>query len=85
MRWITGVELDVMKVAIRRSPLDMRLSKLTVQGFNQNTIPLLVNDKRLDKAFDAATVVDPQFTKHAEKTAPQFFSDLPQIPANAAF
>jgi NitT/TauT family transport system substrate-binding protein/sulfonate transport system substrate-binding protein len=85
MRWIPGVELDVMKVAIRRSAYDMRLSKLTVQGFNQNTMPLLVNDKRLEKAFDAATVVDPQFTKHAEKTAPQFFSDLPRIPANAAF
>lgn len=85
MRWIPGVELDVMKVGIRRSPLDMRLSKLTVQGFNQNTMPSLVNDKRLEKAFDAATVVDPQFVKYAEKTAPQFFSDLPQIPANAAF
>ena len=44
--------------------------------------PMLVADKRMAKSVDPATVVDPQFDRYAERTAPQFFSDLPPIPAD---
>jgi len=85
MRWIRGVDPDVMKAAIRRSQFDPRLSKNSLDGYNQKLIPLLVSDKRMAKVLDAGTVIDPQFYKHVEATAPQFFSDLKPIPADRRY
>lgn len=82
MRWIQGVDLDVMRVAIRHSNYDMRLSRNTIDGYNRFAIPALVADRRIPRAYDAATAVDPQFHLHVERTAPRFFSDLPAIPAD---
>ena len=80
MRWVTGVEPDIMKSAIRRSHYDLRLSRNTIEGYDKKTIPMLVADKRMAKSIAATTVVDPQFYLHVERTAPQLFSDLPPIP-----
>ncbi|HEY1328401.1 MAG TPA: ABC transporter substrate-binding protein [Casimicrobiaceae bacterium] len=82
MRWVTGVDADVMKAAIRRSHYDLRLSRNTIDGYDKKAIPMLVADKRMAKAVPAASVIDPQFYLYAERTAPQFFSDLPPIPAD---
>ena len=76
-RWVTGVDLDVMKEAIRRSNYDLRLSRNTIEGYQKKAIPLLVADKRMAASVDPATVVDPQFYLYVEKTAPALFSDLP--------
>jgi len=81
-RWVTGVDLDIMKQAIRRSNYDLRLSRNTLDGYQKKAIPLLVADKRMAASVDPATVVDPQFYLYAEKTAPQLFSDLPPIAAD---
>lgn len=80
MRWIKGIDINVMKSAIRRSNFDPRLSRNTLDGYIQKMIPELVADKRMAKTMDPATIVDPQFYKFAETTAPQFFSDLKPIP-----
>jgi NitT/TauT family transport system substrate-binding protein/sulfonate transport system substrate-binding protein len=82
MRWVTGVDADIMKSAIRRSHYDLRISRNTLDGYDKKAIPMLVGDKRMAKVVPASTVVDPQFYLYAEKTAPQFFSDLPPIPAD---
>ncbi|MBL8701331.1 MAG: ABC transporter substrate-binding protein [Alphaproteobacteria bacterium] len=82
MRWIQGVDIDVMKTAIRRSGYDLRVTRNTIEGYNTITIPALVKDKRMAKTVDAATIVDAQFYKHVEATAPQFFSDLKPVPAD---
>jgi sulfonate transport system substrate-binding protein len=81
-RWVTGVDLDTMKQAIRRSNYDLRLSRNTLDGYQQKAIPLLVADKRMAASVDPATVVDAQFYLYVEKTAPQLFKDLPPIPAD---
>ena len=81
-RWVTGVDLDIMKQAIRRSNYDLRLSRNTLDGYAKKAIPMLVADKRMAKSVDPATVVDAEFDQYAERTAPQFFSDLPPIPAD---
>jgi sulfonate transport system substrate-binding protein len=81
-RWVTGVELDIMKPAIRRSNYDLRISRNTLEGYQKKAIPMLLADKRMAKNVDPATVVDAQFAQYAERTAPQFFSDLPPIPAD---
>lgn len=82
MRWVTGTDADIMKAAIRRSHYDLRVSRNTLDGYDRKAIPMLVADKRMAKSVPAASVVDPQFYLYAEKTAPQFFSDLPPIPAD---
>ncbi len=82
MRWVAGVDLEIMKQAIRHSTYDPRLSRNTLDGYRKKAIPLLVADKRMAQSVDPATVVDSQFIQYAEKTAPQFFSDLPPIPAD---
>jgi NitT/TauT family transport system substrate-binding protein/sulfonate transport system substrate-binding protein len=81
MRWIPGVELDIMKMAIRRSVYDHRMSRYTRDMYVEKTIPYLLGQKRLKAAFDPAANIDAQFYLYAEKTAPQFYADLPPIPA----
>jgi len=80
MRWIPGVELDVMKMAIRRSVYDHRMSRYTREMYVEKTIPYLLSQKRLKGAFDPAGNIDAQFYLYAEKTTPQFYADLPPIP-----
>jgi NitT/TauT family transport system substrate-binding protein/sulfonate transport system substrate-binding protein len=80
MRWIQGIDLDIMKSAIRRSHYDPRLSRLTGATYNARTIPALLADRRLPRSFDANSAIDPQFYLHAQRTAPQFFADLAPIP-----
>lgn len=82
MRWIQGVDLDVMKIAIRRSNYDLRVTRNTIEGYDQRTIPALVADKRMAKTIPASGIVDAQFYKHVEQVAPQFFSDLKPVPAD---
>lgn len=85
MRWIQGVDLDIMKSAIRRSRYDPRVSRLTGATYNARTIPALLADRRLPRTVDANTAIDPQFYLHAQRTAPQFFADLPPIPEAQRF
>ena len=46
----------------------------------EKAIPYLLGEKRLKQAFDPGPNIDPQFYLYAEKTAPQFYADLPPIP-----
>jgi sulfonate transport system substrate-binding protein len=80
MRWIPGVDLAVMKMAIRHSNYDSRMSKYTHDMYVEKTIPYLLSQKRLKQAFDPGPNIDSQFYLYAEKTAPQFYADLPPIP-----
>jgi ABC-type nitrate/sulfonate/bicarbonate transport system substrate-binding protein len=80
MHWIPGVDLDVMRIAIRHSNYDPRISAYTVAMYNAKTIPLLLADKKMARKIDAASIVDPQFILAAEHSAPQFFTDLKPIP-----
>ena len=82
MRWITGIEMEIMKVAIRNSLYDLRVTKNTLEGYDKKTIPALVADKRMARSLPASSVVDAQFYKHVETVAPQFFSDLKPVPAD---
>ena len=57
----------------------LRLSKNTVEGFAQYSIPLLAREKRIPKEFDPAPVVDNRFVAAALKADPSAFADLPPI------
>lgn len=80
MRWIPGVDLETMKMAIRRSHFDSRMSKYTHDMYVEKAIPFLLSQKALKQSFEPATAIDSQFYLYAEKTGPQFYADLPPIP-----
>lgn len=80
-RWIPGMDAETLTLALKSLPLDVRLSKNTVEGFRQYSIPLLVSQKRVPQAFDPATAVDNRFVAAAMKSDPSAFADLKEIPA----
>jgi len=81
-RWIPGMDEATLTLALKTLPLDVRLSKNTIEGFRDYSIPLLVQDKRIPKAFDPATAVDNRFVAAAMKADPAAFADLKDIPAD---
>jgi len=80
MRWIPGIELEVMQEAIRQAGYDHRISKLTLKGYEEKTMPSLVAGGKLKEVFDASPNIDPQFYLHVEENFPEFYADLPEIP-----
>lgn len=80
VRWIPGVDLEVMKAALRHGVMDHRMSKNTPEGYAKITLPELDAAGKLKSMFDPMTAIDPQFSAFAEDSAPQYYSDLPQIP-----
>ena len=81
VRWIPGMDAETLMLAFKTLPVDVRLSKNTVDGYNQYSIPLLVSQKRIPQAFDAAKSVDNRFVAAAIKADPSAFADLKEIPA----
>jgi ABC-type nitrate/sulfonate/bicarbonate transport system substrate-binding protein len=81
-RWIPGLDEATLKLAFKTLPLDVRLSKNTIEGFREYSIPLLVHDKRIPKAFDPTPAVDNAFVAAAMKADASAFADLKPIPAD---
>ena len=75
------MDAETLTLALKSLPLDVRLSKNTLDGFSQYSIPLLVSQKRVPQAFDPAPSVDNRFAAAAQKTDPTAFADLKEIPA----
>lgn len=80
-RWIPGMDAETLTLALKSLPLDVRLSKNTIDGFKTYSIPLLVSQKRIPQAFDPATAIDPRFVNSAMKADPSAFADLKEVPA----
>ncbi|MEP7062510.1 MAG: ABC transporter substrate-binding protein [Betaproteobacteria bacterium] len=81
-RWIPGMDAKTLTLALKSLPLDVRLSKNTVEGFREHAIPLLVSQKRVAQAFDPAPAIDNAFVASAMKADPSAFADLKDIPAD---
>ncbi len=81
-RWIPGLDAETLTLALKALPLDVRLSKNTVDGFGTYSIPLLLSQKRIPAAFDPKPAIDNQFVAAAMKADPAAFADLKEIPAD---
>ena len=81
--WIHGVSLPVLQESLQHSNFDPRISRLTIEGFTTKTVPQMLAAHELRAKIDPAKAVDAQFIVSAEKQAPQYFSDLKPIPADA--
>ena len=75
------MDAETLNLALKSLPLDVRLSKNTLEGFRQYSIPLLVSQKRIPQAFDPAPAVDNEFVAAAMKADPSAFADLKEVPA----
>jgi len=79
--WIQGVSASVLQDSLKHSRFDPRISKLTVEGFTTKTVPQMLAAHELRTKIHPAKAIDAQFIVTAEKQDPQYFSDLPPIPA----
>jgi NitT/TauT family transport system substrate-binding protein/sulfonate transport system substrate-binding protein len=80
MHWIQGIDIAVMKQAIRHSIYDGRISRLTAAMYKKKAIPFLLSQKKIRAAFDPSPAIDASFYLAAQAQAPQYFADLPPIP-----
>jgi NitT/TauT family transport system substrate-binding protein/sulfonate transport system substrate-binding protein len=80
MHWIQGVDLAVMKDAIRRSHYDGRMSTLTPSMYIKNEIPTLAAAGRAKADVKVRNFIDPSFINAVQAKHPAFFSDLKPIP-----
>jgi sulfonate transport system substrate-binding protein len=82
MRWIPGLTPDAWRAGIPIVNYDQRISKRTLENYVGKTVPDLKSMGVIRSEPDVKAAIDPQFTEHAQQKAPQFFSDLPAIPAD---
>lgn len=80
--WIHGVSAAVLRDSLKHSRFDPRISRLTILGFEKKSIPQMLAAHELRRSPDVAKAIDPEFILRAEHDAPQYFSDLPAIPAS---
>ncbi len=82
MRWIQGVDLETMKLAMGSVSLDSRISKYTAEMYHAKTIPFLMGLGRIDENFDPSGSINTRFIAAAEAGNPGAFADLKPIPAD---
>lgn len=82
MRWIQGVELKTMALALGSVSLDPRISTYTAEMYQAKTLPFLVGLGRIDEIFDPSGAIDTRFLAAAEASNPEAFADLEPIPAD---
>ena len=80
MHWIQGIDLAVMKAAIRHSNYDGRDLQAHAEMYTKKAIPFLLSQKKIRAAFDPTPAIDASFYLMAQAEQPQLFDDLPPIP-----
>jgi len=80
MRWIPGIDKETMKLAIRNSNYDHRMSRYTPEMYAEKTIPFLLSQDKLRSEFDPMMAIEPAYFQHALETVPEFYADLEPIP-----
>ena len=81
MRWIQGVELETMVLALGSVSLDPRISTYTAEMYQAKTLPFLIGLGRVDAVFDPTDAIDTRFLAAAEASNPDAFADLESVPA----
>ena len=82
-QYITGLQLAVAQRAIKHVTFDMRMSKLVTSGLQNYMVPFLENTKAITGTFNLSSAINTSYMVAVQKADPQFFSDLPPIPASA--
>lgn len=82
MRWIQGVELETMTLALGSVSLDPRISTYTAAMYQEKTLPFLIGLGRIEEVFDPSDAIDTRFLAAAEASNPEAFEGLEPIPTD---
>jgi ABC-type nitrate/sulfonate/bicarbonate transport system substrate-binding protein len=83
-KWVPNVDLSVAKKAIQHIHYDPRISKASLRAFeNAQDDVLKLTIKDAPKRLAINEVVLTSFVEAAQKAHPEYFSDLPPLPADA--
>jgi len=82
MRWIQGVDLETMTLALSSVNIDPRMSTYTAQMYQEKTIPFLMGLGRIEENFDPTGAIDTRFLAGVQANTPDVFSDLDPIPVD---
>jgi ABC-type nitrate/sulfonate/bicarbonate transport system substrate-binding protein len=77
-RWIPGLDLEVAKKAVRHMAFDPRISKYSIQAF-EDSVRILIDQKKMKSPLDMSKVVDARFIEKVQREHPEFFSDLKPV------
>ncbi len=77
-RWIPGLEVATARKAIRYMSYDSRITKFTLESWDEN-VRVLVEQKKLRQPLPWKDGTELQFIERAQKEYPQFFSDLKPV------
>ncbi len=82
-KWVPGLELAVGKKAVQHISYDPRISGPVIQAFETAEDDLLRNTVKGGQRLDVPTQFSASFIADVQKTNPEYFSDLPPVPAQS--
>lgn len=77
-RWVEGLEAAVARKAIRHICYDPRLTRYTLESWDENA-RILVEQKKLRQFMPWAQGIELKFIERAQKELPRLFSDLKPV------
>jgi ABC-type nitrate/sulfonate/bicarbonate transport system substrate-binding protein len=78
-RWVSGLEVEVARKAIRNLHFDARLTKYSLQAFDES-VKILLEQKKLRAPILATRGMDPRFIEKVMRERPDLFADLKPVP-----
>jgi len=83
-KWVPNVDLDIARKAIQHIKYDPRVSRASLLAFDNAQQELLqLTLKSGTKPLKITDVVLVSFSEAAQKAHPEYFADLPPLPADA--
>ena len=79
-KWVPNVNVDVARKAIQHIRYDPRVSKASLQAFDNAQNDLLKLTLKDAKPLRIEDVVLASYTEAAQKAHPEYFKDLPLLP-----
>ncbi len=78
-RWIPGLEWSLAKKAIRYVSFEPRISRLSLQAYDDN-LKVLIENKKIKAPVPRERAFEPRFIEKAMREHPELFGDLKPIP-----
>jgi ABC-type nitrate/sulfonate/bicarbonate transport system substrate-binding protein len=82
-KWVPNVNLDVARKSIQHISYDPRMSRASLRAFENAQDDLLKLTIKDAKPLKITDIVLTRFTETAQKAHPEYFADLPALPADA--
>jgi ABC-type nitrate/sulfonate/bicarbonate transport system substrate-binding protein len=81
--WINNLTLSEAESAVKHVNFDPRISTIAMAAINKYTVPFLIKYNGMKPGFNPSTAIDASYLAAVEKQSPEYFDDLPPLPAGA--